>query len=148
MIRKLALLFVFLATLSMVYAFPYHLNKRAAQFQQCDGSIPGIDVKIIPDPPKAGSNLEVKGSTETNIDTGDFIFFGIADLTGSQPVLIFSGTPVDICAKTKCPTTTYNFDENYDLSNVTSFPEKFGVAVLIGPDSSDPPKACEFAVFP
>ncbi|CAG8686490.1 11384_t:CDS:1, partial [Cetraspora pellucida] len=124
----------------------------AADFKPCSDSVPGVSVTIIPDPPKAGSNLEVKGSAtaETNFDKGDTYFFGILDFTNPQkPTPVFLGTPVDICAKTKCPTTTYNFDENYDLSNVTSFPEQFAVAVII--DFFDPllpPKACAAAFFP
>ncbi|CAG8782794.1 6013_t:CDS:1 [Cetraspora pellucida] len=155
MIRKLALLFVFLATLSMVYAFPYHLNKRAANFGQCQGLPPSSKATVIsnvtlsPDPPKAGSNLEVKGSatTETNIDKDDLFFFVMFDTNNNA---LFVPEPFNICAKTECPTTTFNFDENYDLSTVPSLPEDFLVAIVIAPNLTDPlaAKACGEALFP
>ncbi|CAG8673501.1 1938_t:CDS:1, partial [Cetraspora pellucida] len=95
----------------MVYAFPYHLNKRDRSFDNARG--PSQDLTVVsnvtlsPDPPKAGSDLEVKGSatTKTNIDKGDFFVLLIEDSANPSEV-IFSDNPVDICTKTKCPTST------------------------------------------
>ncbi|CAG8533883.1 5230_t:CDS:1 [Cetraspora pellucida] len=152
MIRKLALLFVFLATFSVVYAFPYHLNKRAATFGYCQGASQDLaiisNVKLSPNPPKVGSNLKVKGSatTNTNIVDGDSFIFAIVDAVTDDT--LFLGPFVDICSKTTCPTTTINFGEHYNLKlNVTSLPAKYNVGVLIGTGLSKI-KACGEAHFP
>ncbi|CAG8808482.1 23633_t:CDS:1 [Cetraspora pellucida] len=132
----------------MVYAFPYHLNKRAAKFKRCEPHVPAINnVTLSPDPPKAGSNLEVKGSATPRdaIINGDLFFFAIIDITTIQ--YVFHPPPLDICANTECPTLTFNFDINYNLSDVRSFPEKFGVGIQIGPDITRL-KACGGALFP
>ncbi|CAG8620271.1 24393_t:CDS:1 [Cetraspora pellucida] len=132
----------------MVNAFPYHLNKRAATFEQCsvhpDAAVIS-NVTLSPDPPKSGSNLEVKGSatTKTNIDNLD-LFALIIETAGKN---IFTGPFVDICTKTECQTTTFNFDKLYNLSDLTSLPAKYDVGVLIGPDPFMI-KACGVASFP
>ncbi|CAG8655930.1 24850_t:CDS:1 [Cetraspora pellucida] len=161
MIGKLTLLFVFLAALSMVNAFPYHhFTKRAAKFGQCPPPFqpPPItavisDVSISPDPPKAGSELKVTGSATTNVDItkDDFFGFVILDITSpATPVPVFAGKPVDICKKTTCPTKTFNFNEVYDLSSLKSLPATYIVGVAIGPITNDTSLvlACGEATFP
>ncbi|CAG8823481.1 15289_t:CDS:1, partial [Cetraspora pellucida] len=128
---------------------------RAANFGQCLGLLPPSNTAVIsnvtlsPDSPKAGSNLEIKGSatTETNIDEDDLFIFAILDVTVSPPQPVFFPEPFYICAKTECNNTkTFNFDENYVLS-LPSLPVKFVVGVAIGPNSSKV-KACGVAFFP
>ncbi|CAG8815490.1 1365_t:CDS:1, partial [Cetraspora pellucida] len=149
MIRKLSWLLVFLAIVSMVCAFPYHLNKRSTAFAPCDSHTPVIsNVTFSPEPPIAGSNLRVKGSaTKTNIEEGDLFIFEIFNTTDSKlATLVLEGPAVDICAKTKCPTNTFIFNEKYDLSNVTSLPLNYVIEISIEPGNRDPTKkkACAY----
>ncbi|CAG8678822.1 6344_t:CDS:1 [Cetraspora pellucida] len=135
----------------MVYAFPYHLNKRAAKFVKCDSHTPAIsNVTLSPDSPKAGSNLEVKGSATTNdaIVNGDTFNFVILDLHPENPSPVFVGPTVDICTKTKCPTNTFIFDKTYDLSRVASLPSGYLIAITIEPSDRDPTKIKACAVGP
>ncbi|CAG8783815.1 22210_t:CDS:1, partial [Cetraspora pellucida] len=123
----------------------------AATFGQCQGASQDLavisNVTLSPDPPEAGSDLEVKGSATTDdaIVVGDSIIFAIVDAVTNDT--IFLSPFVNICLNTTCPTKTITFDEHYNLLNVTSLPAEYYVGVLIGSDLSKI-KACGEALLP
>ncbi|CAG8766401.1 31547_t:CDS:1 [Racocetra persica] len=128
MIRNFVLLFVFLAALSMVNAFPSQLVKRQASFGRCPGFHDILiitNVTLNPDPPKSNSQLEVKVSAKTNDDIVNGTLFNL-EMFGETDGVFSNFT--DICATIECPTKVFDFDKTYDLGGL---PSSYGIKVAI-----------------
>ncbi|CAG8538644.1 73_t:CDS:1 [Racocetra fulgida] len=125
----------------MANAFPSQLVKRQSSFGSCPAflDIPKItNVTLIPDPPKANSPLEVKGSANTNDDIVDGMFFVFKIFNGNEKIY---SNAIGICdVVTDCPTKVFDFDERYDLKDL---PSSYSITVAIGANSSI--LACGFA---
>ncbi|CAG8719341.1 5272_t:CDS:1, partial [Racocetra fulgida] len=118
----------------MVNAFPSQLVKRQTSFGNCPGFENGpaiTDVTLNPDPPKANSQVEVKGSANTNNDIVSGTFFGFEILNDTHK--IFSNAR-GICDQVNCQIKVFDFDEKYDLEYL---PSSYQVAVFIGPDPNN-----------
>ena|SRR6266536_3290736 len=76
MSRIFTFVFILFATLSIVNAAPYHLDKRETKFSQCPTSRPGsapIDVKISPDSVVPGGVVTFKITGTLIYDVNDVI---------------------------------------------------------------------------
>ncbi|CAG8766278.1 21674_t:CDS:1, partial [Racocetra persica] len=108
----------------MVNAFPSQLVKRQTSFGRCPPLFPQdiqiiTDVTLNPDPPKANSQLEVKGSATINDDIVDGYVFKarICDTDFAKCQYL---STILICETTQCPTKVFNFDVIFNLESLPS----------------------------
>src|SRR5438046_852144 len=152
MSRIFTFVFILFATLSIVNAAPFQLNKRDTQFSPCPDLPPDVvplDVKMSPDPivPGGTETFDITGTLKHDLEEGSFLGIAFIDPVAKLPI----GDPldVDICSQTKCPVkagTPYTTKQT--ITAPPELPPTYMILAGIG-DGTPPnltPYACEYAL--
>jgi hypothetical protein len=131
--RNFSLVFILLATLSIVNAIPFH--KRDTTFVPCPGDPPKnpLTVSVVPDPLVPGQNAtySVSGVLDPPADTGSLLiirFYDSAEQEIGEPFVM------DLCATNTCPLS--NIETTAEVPVPAELPEQYIIVVGVGvPDT-------------
>jgi hypothetical protein len=154
--RNFSLVFILLATLSIVNAIPFH--KRDTTFMPCpgDSSKSPLTVTIAPDPlvPGQTARYTVSGALDPPADSDSRLVIRFTD-TAKQP--IGESFVMDICAAYTCPLS--NIETTLDIPVPAELPEQYVNVVAVADPKSilgcaiaavgggDPPAALKYSVI-
>ena len=133
--HPILLLFVVLATISVINAIPHGLSKRTTQFIQCtNGNVPPLSVTITPDPMVSGQDVTYNISGTAPIDfTEATVEIDLYD--GQNYAQSFTGNFCDIYKQ--CPVKNgTNFDFPFTIKP-ENLPQTYFIDVLISNSESD-----------